>query len=78
MTEFISGTLEDLLLTNPSMSTLFTQYEYDEKERILNLLKGECLLIVNKNNVLLNVSSSEFEKDIIENRDENLERKDYV
>ena len=33
MTEFISGTLEDLLLTNPSMSTLFTQYEYDEKDR---------------------------------------------
>ena len=33
MTEFISGTLEDLLLTKPSMSTLFTQYEYDEKDR---------------------------------------------
>ena len=40
----------------------------NEKERILNLLRGECLLIVNKNNVLLNVSSSEFEKNIIENK----------
>lgn len=49
----------------------------NEKERILNLLKGECLLIINKNNVLLNISSSEFEKDIIENK-ENLERIDYV
>ncbi|MBE5821723.1 MAG: DUF87 domain-containing protein [Clostridiales bacterium] len=49
----------------------------NEKDRILNLLRGECLLIINKNNILLNVSSSEFEKDIIENKD-NLERIDYV
>ena len=33
MTEFIEGGLEDLLNTTPRMTSLFTSYEYDEKDR---------------------------------------------
>ena len=33
MTEFISGSLEDLLAIQPSMTNLFTSYEYDTKDR---------------------------------------------
>ena len=33
MTEFIEGGLEDLLNTTPRMTSLFTAYEYDEKDR---------------------------------------------
>lgn len=50
----------------------------NEKDRILNLLKGECLLINNNNNVMLNVACSEYEKKIIEYKGENKERIDYV
>ncbi|UKI54658.1 MAG: hypothetical protein L6V90_08225 [Treponema succinifaciens] len=33
MTEFIGGTLEELLKSTPGMTDLFTSYEYDEKDR---------------------------------------------
>ncbi|MBP5447220.1 MAG: RHS repeat protein, partial [Treponema sp.] len=33
MTEFIKGTLEDLLNETPKMTELYTSYEYDEKDR---------------------------------------------
>ena len=33
MTEFIGGTIADLLQSSPKMTELFTSYEYDEKDR---------------------------------------------
>ena len=33
MTEFIEGALEELLQSNPQMTSLHTSYEYDQKDR---------------------------------------------
>ena len=33
MTEFIEGSLEELLQSNPQMTSLHTTYEYDQKDR---------------------------------------------
>ncbi|MBQ7882102.1 MAG: RHS repeat protein, partial [Treponema sp.] len=44
MTKFISGSLEDLLAIQPSMTNLFTSYVYDEKDRqVITVLPDDSI-----------------------------------